>query len=77
MQKTISIETGRIYNFSQIIECTESKRDGLSVTFNCVDESRGMKFHVSVFDFELGDTDLKVDILESYDKGDYTNGLLN
>ncbi len=77
MNKTFSIETGRKYDFYQVIECTESKREGILVTFNCIDESRKMKFHVSVPDFELGDSDLKVDILESYVKGNFTTGLLN
>lgn len=75
--KTLTIETGRFYDKKQEIVCTEVIRDMNTSVFNCVDESRGMKFHVEILNWSESEEEIKRDILSNYDAGIYTDGLLS
>lgn len=68
---TLSYETGRTYNFKQVLECKVIDVSRCSITSDLEylvkvhDRSRHMTFYVQVFDF------LGQDILRHYDSGCY------
>ncbi len=65
-----TIETGRMYDGKQVLECQVfSCSDDEDVVFNVTDSSRYMEFNVEIWNISGIN---KQDILTAYDSGDYS-----
>lgn len=75
--ETLEIQTGRFYDTIQVLQCTLlEKKEGLlfpELTYLVIDDSRNMRFKVTIEPLTLSYNTLRDAIMTAYDSGQYVN----